>query len=126
MNVVPSLSTDSIRSRTQNHDSLSLRRWVSVWAALSKVRLTGLVVSTALAGCALAAPSSPTLLCEAFLQHPAASLLALGLGTTLTSASANSINQVDLGSHFLKSNLFILINPLIIVFLCLSGAVYFF
>ncbi|CDS43492.1 protoheme IX farnesyltransferase [Echinococcus multilocularis] len=71
---------------------ISLVKWVGVWMALSKARLTGLVVSTALAGCALAAPSP--LVCEAFLAHPAASLLALGLGTTLTSASANSINQI--------------------------------
>ncbi|VDK20378.1 unnamed protein product [Taenia asiatica] len=67
-------------------------KWMSVWAALSKARLTGLVVSTALAGCALAAPSP--LVCEAFLAHPATSLLALGVGTMLTSASANSINQI--------------------------------
>nr|CDS26648.1 protoheme IX farnesyltransferase [Hymenolepis microstoma] len=70
----------------------SLVGWVGVWAALSKARLTGLVVSTALAGCALAAPSP--LVCGTFLAHPAASLLALVIGTTLTSASANSINQI--------------------------------
>ncbi|VUZ52398.1 unnamed protein product [Hymenolepis diminuta] len=70
----------------------SLVGWIGVWAVLSKARLTGLVVSTALAGCALAAPSP--LVCEAFLAHPAGSLFALVVGTTLTSASANSINQI--------------------------------
>uniref|UniRef100_A0A5K3EPB4 Protoheme IX farnesyltransferase, mitochondrial n=2 Tax=Mesocestoides corti TaxID=53468 RepID=A0A5K3EPB4_MESCO len=70
----------------------SLARLVGVCAALSKARLTGLVVSTALAGCALAAPTP--FACEAFLSHPAASLLALGVGTALTSAAANAINQI--------------------------------
>ncbi|VDO07162.1 unnamed protein product [Rodentolepis nana] len=84
--------------RTQKPQSLI--GWIGVWAALSKARLTGLVVSTALAGCALAAPSP--LVCGTFLAHPAASLLALVVGTTLTSASANSINQVgtSLSSYF--------------------------
>nr|VZI16041.1 unnamed protein product [Spirometra erinaceieuropaei] len=65
---------------------------ISVCAALSKARLTGLVVSTALAGCTLAAPTS--FASEAFLAHPAAMMFALALGTGLTSASANTINQI--------------------------------
>ncbi|VDM23040.1 unnamed protein product [Hydatigera taeniaeformis] len=84
--------------------SVGLVNLVGVWAALSKARLTGLVVSTALAGCALAAPSP--LVCEAFLAHPATSILALGVGTLLTSASANSINQVDTATIGVAETLF--------------------
>ncbi|KAM7533705.1 hypothetical protein Aperf_G00000124867 [Anoplocephala perfoliata] len=86
----PSKCKVSLSPCTQRPQSLV--SWMSVWMALSKARLTGLVVSTALAGCVLATPSP--LVCEAFLVHPATSLLALGVGTTLTSASANSINQI--------------------------------
>uniref|UniRef100_A0A183SVJ4 Protoheme IX farnesyltransferase, mitochondrial n=1 Tax=Schistocephalus solidus TaxID=70667 RepID=A0A183SVJ4_SCHSO len=69
-----------------------IQHTISVCAALSKARLTGLVVSTALAGCTLAAPTS--FASEAFLAHPAAMTFSLALGTGLTSAAANTINQI--------------------------------
>jgi len=69
------------------------RQWPAVFAALSKARLTGLVVSTALAGCALAAPT-PFATATVFLSHPGTSLLGLCVGTGLTSAAANTVNQM--------------------------------
>ncbi len=87
----------------------SLSHFVGTCAALSKARLTGLVVSTALAGCALAAPTQ--FACEAFLAHPATSLIALGVGTGLTSGAANTINQVGiLQLLMLLANSYITIN----------------
>ncbi|KAA0194770.1 Protoheme IX farnesyltransferase, partial [Fasciolopsis buskii] len=64
---------------------------MEVVAGLSKARLSGLVVSTAVVGCALAAPTS--LVTPEFLLHPYQTLICLAVGTGLTSAAANTINQ---------------------------------
>ncbi|VDP91957.1 unnamed protein product [Echinostoma caproni] len=75
-----------------SHSSWTQPAFLPIVAGLSKARLSGLVVSTAMVGCALAA--STTLATPAFLLHPYSTLLCLAMGTGLTSAAANTINQV--------------------------------
>ncbi|CAL1715742.1 unnamed protein product [Somion occarium] len=65
-------------------ESLTPRRLLKVYAQLSKSRLTTLVVLTAMSGVAL----SP-------LPATVPVLLATALGTTLCSASANTLNQIQ-------------------------------
>ncbi|KER21384.1 hypothetical protein T265_10288 [Opisthorchis viverrini] len=70
----------------------SLTRSFEVAAGLSKARLSLLVVSTAVVGCVLAASTSLT--SPLFLAHPYRTLLCLIVGTGLTSAAANTVNQI--------------------------------
>ncbi|TGZ69772.1 hypothetical protein CRM22_003552 [Opisthorchis felineus] len=70
----------------------SLNRSLEVAAGLSKARLSLLVVSTAVVGCVLAASTSLT--SPLFLAHPYRTILCLIVGTGLTSAAANTINQI--------------------------------
>lgn len=69
-----------------------LKRRLEVVAGLSKARLSLLVVSTAVVGCVLAASTSLT--SPLFLAHPYRTLLCLIIGTGLTSAAANALNQI--------------------------------
>ncbi|KAG5454649.1 Protoheme IX farnesyltransferase, mitochondrial [Clonorchis sinensis] len=70
----------------------SLNRSLEVAAGLSKARLSLLVVSTAVVGCVLAASTSLT--SPLFLAHPYRTILCLIVGTGLTSAAANTVNQI--------------------------------
>ncbi|KAF8570521.1 hypothetical protein P879_05773 [Paragonimus westermani] len=73
--------------------SESVRQWLTIAAGLSKARLSLLVVSTAVVGCILAA--STTLASPVFLAHPVQTAVCLAIGTGLTSAAANTVNQVS-------------------------------
>ncbi|VEL44038.1 unnamed protein product, partial [Protopolystoma xenopodis] len=88
---VPTLAT-----ATLSIPPLSWSDWqaayISIATGLSKFRLTSLVVTTALAGYALAAATP--FASEAFINNPLTTGLFLALGTGLTSAAANTINQV--------------------------------
>lgn len=77
---------------TQPPAVLLFKHYASIAAGLSKARLTGLVVSTALVGCGLAASTS--MVSPEFLENCYSTTICLALGTTLTSSAANSINQV--------------------------------
>ncbi|CAH8532415.1 unnamed protein product [Schistosoma turkestanicum] len=77
---------------TQPPAVLLSKHYGSIAAGLSKARLTGLVVSTALVGCGLAASTS--MVSPEFLEHCYSTTACLALGTTLTSSAANSINQI--------------------------------
>ncbi|KAF5398651.1 Protoheme IX farnesyltransferase mitochondrial [Paragonimus heterotremus] len=70
----------------------SVRKWLTIAAGLSKVRLSSLVVSTAVVGCTLAA--STTLASPVFLAHPVQTAVCLAIGTGLVSAAANTVNQI--------------------------------
>ncbi|TPP56323.1 Protoheme IX farnesyltransferase mitochondrial [Fasciola gigantica] len=83
-----SVSATVASTRTQSSLAIAMQ----IAAGLSKARLSGLVVSTAIAGCALAAPTS--LVTPEFLLHPYQTLICLAIGTGLTSAAANTINQI--------------------------------
>ncbi|CAH8860293.1 unnamed protein product [Trichobilharzia szidati] len=71
---------------------LLLKHYSSIAAGLSKARLSGLVVSTALVGCGLAASTS--LVSPEFLEHCYRTTCCLAVGTMLTSSAANSVNQI--------------------------------
>lgn len=71
---------------------LSWKQAADIAGSLSKFRLSTLVVCTAVVGCTLAASTS--LAIPSFLAHPYLNILLLALGTGLTSASANTINQI--------------------------------
>ncbi|VDP32126.1 unnamed protein product, partial [Schistosoma margrebowiei] len=77
---------------TQPPAVLLFKHYASIAAGLSKARLTGLVVSTALVGCGLAASTS--MVSPEFLENCYSTTICLALGTTLTSSAANSINQI--------------------------------
>ena len=81
----PNSSIESIEEHLWKECRLDLRRLPQLYLQLSKIRLTGLVVLTAMAGYAIAPGAfEPTtfLLCT--------------VGTGLTSCAANSINQVHM------------------------------
>ncbi|XP_018652628.1 putative protoheme IX farnesyltransferase [Schistosoma mansoni] len=77
---------------TQPPAVLLFKHYASIAAGLSKARLTGLVVSTALVGCGLAASTS--MVSPEFLENCYSTVICLALGTTLTSSAANTINQI--------------------------------
>ncbi|TNN06276.1 Protoheme IX farnesyltransferase [Schistosoma japonicum] len=77
---------------TQLPAVLLFKHYASIAAGLSKTRLSGLVVSTALVGCGLAASTS--MVSSEFLEHCYRTTICLALGTALTSSAANSINQI--------------------------------
>ncbi|KAK4468271.1 hypothetical protein MN116_008424 [Schistosoma mekongi] len=77
---------------TQPPAVLVFKHYASIAAGLSKARLSGLVVSTALVGCGLAASTS--MVSSEFLEHCYRTTICLALGTALTSSAANSINQI--------------------------------
>ncbi|CAL8069128.1 unnamed protein product [Calicophoron daubneyi] len=70
----------------------NLKAQLFIAAGLSKARLSCLVLFTAVVGCGLAASTSLT--SPLFLDHPIRTIICLALGTGLTSAAANSVNQI--------------------------------
>lgn len=86
------ISADFIPLLTVRSLLLSWKQAADIAGSLSKFRLTSLVVCTAVVGCTLAASTS--LAIPSFLAHPYLNILLLALGTGLTSACANTFNQI--------------------------------
>ncbi|CAH8600590.1 unnamed protein product [Heterobilharzia americana] len=93
---LPSLSSTSPATVNliidQSPGVLLAKHYASIAAGLSKARLSGLVVSTALVGCGLAASTS--LVLPEYVEHCYRTTMCLALGTMLTSSAANTVNQI--------------------------------